>query len=359
MIFKKYLVVVPGIILAFVLYTLSEALNNIISIELLGYKKSPISTAMIAIIVGIVLGNIFRMREELLLGLDFTQKYILKLGIVCLGIQLKPFDFLKFGSVAIPLIIICIISVLIIVKLLIKKLKISTRMAYLISIGSTVCGTTAIIATAPIINASKGEVTYAIANMTVFGIISMLIYPYFANIYFDGDPLFVGLFLGTAIHETSQVAAAGLIYDQQFNSPETLNVATVTKLIRNTFLVIMIPLFAFLYNRNTAKTKNYSLLDIFPYFVLGFIGMIIFRNIGDQFFLSEGERQIWQNLVLYIKDSAKIFLSMAMAAIGLSTNLKDLKSMGYKPFVVGFIAMVTVGLVTIITIKSFTQIFLQ
>ena len=77
--------------------------------------------------------------------------------------------------------------------------------------------------------------------MTVFGILAMLIYPYFANFYFEGDPMFVGLFLGTAIHETSQVAAAGLIYDQQFNSPETLNISTVTTLIRNTFLVIMIP----------------------------------------------------------------------------------------------------------------------
>ena len=170
--------------------------------------------------------------------------------------------------------------------------------------------------------------------------------------------MFVGLFLGTAIHETSQVAAAGLIYDQQFNSPETLNIATVTKLIRNTFLVIMIPLFAYLYNRNETKTKNYSLLNIFPYFVLGFIGMIIFRNIGDQLFLSESSQFIWQNLILTIKDSAKVFLSMAMAAVGLSTNLKDLKSMGYKPFVVGFIAMVTVGLVSIITMKAFTELFL-
>ena len=358
MLLKKYLVIIPGIILAFVLYTLSQGLNNIIGIELLGYSKSPISTAMIAILLGIVLGNIFKMREGFLLGIDFTQKYILKLGIICLGIQLKPFEFLKFGTIAIPLIIVCIISVLIVVKLLIKKLKISTRMAYLISIGSTVCGTTAIMATAPIIKATKGEVAYAIANMTVFGIISMLIYPYFANIYFNGDPLFVGLFLGTAIHETSQVAAAGLIYDQQFNSPETLNVATVTKLIRNTFLIIMIPLFAFLYNRNTAKTKNYSIIDIFPYFVLGFIGMIIFRNIGDQFFLNEDTRQIWQSSISNIKDSAKVFLSMAMAAIGLSTNLKDLKSMGYKPFIVGFIAMITVGLVSIITMQLFNNYFL-
>ena len=357
MLFKKYLVVLPGIILAFVLYTLSQGLNNIIGIELLGYNKSPISTAMIAILLGIALGNILKIRKGFLLGLDFTQKYILKLGIICLGIQLKPFEFLKFGTVAIPLIVVCIISVLIVIKLLIKKLKISTKMAYLISIGSTVCGTTAIMATAPVIKASKGEVAYAIANITIFGIISMLIYPYFANIYFNGESLFVGLFLGTAIHETSQVAAAGLIYDQQFNSPETLNIATVTKLIRNTFLVIMIPLFAFLYNRGKTKAKSYSLLDIFPYFVLGFIGMIIFRNIGDQIFLTESALQFWQNSISNIKSSAKIFLSMAMAAVGLSTNLKDLKSMGYKPFIVGFIAMITVGLVSIITMQLFDNYF--
>ena len=103
-------------------------------------------------------------------------------------------------------------------------------MSYLISVGSTVCGTTAIMAMAPVINAKKNEVSYAIANITLFGIISMLIYPYFANFYFNGESLFIGLFLGTAIHETAQVAAAGLIYDQQFNSPETLNISTVTKL---------------------------------------------------------------------------------------------------------------------------------
>ena len=276
---NKYLVFIPGIILAFVLYTLSQGFNNIIGIEFFGYEKSPISTAMIAILIGIFFGNAFQVREAFQKGLDFTREYILKLGIICLGIQLKPFEFLDFGKIAIPLIIICIISVLIVIKLLIKKLKIPTRMAYLISVGSTVCGTTAIMATAPVIKANKNEVSYAIANITLFGILSMLIYPYFANFYFDGQPLLVGLFLGTSIHETSQVAAAGLIYDQQFNSPETLNIATVTKLIRNTFLVIMIPLFAFLYNRNNSTKKNYSIVKIFPYFVLGFVGMIIFLQI--------------------------------------------------------------------------------
>jgi len=354
---KKYLVFIPGIILAFVLYTLSQGFNNIIGIELLGYNKSPISTAMIAIILGIFFGNAFEIRDGFQQGLDFTREYILKLGIIFLGIQLKPFEFLEFGKVAIPLIIICIVSVLIVIKLLIKKLKIPTRMAYLISIGSTVCGTTAIMATAPVIKANKSEVSYAIANITLFGILSMLIYPYFANIYFNGQPLLVGLFLGTSIHETSQVAAAGLIYDQQFNSPETLNIATVTKLIRNTFLVIMIPLFAFLYNRNKSKEKNYSIINIFPYFVLGFVGMIILRNMGDQFFIDIPNNN-WENTIDIIKSSSKIFLTMAMAAIGLSTNLKDIKNMGYKPFVVGFIGMATVGIVSLLTIETYVKFFI-
>ncbi len=352
MLYKKYLVIVPGIILAFVLYTLSQGFNNIIGIELLGYDKSPISTAMIAILLGMFFGNIFKVRDSFQKGLDFTREYILKLGIICLGIQLKPFEFLDFGKIAIPLIIVCIISVLIVIKLLIKKLKIPTRMAYLISIGSTVCGTTAIMATAPVIKANKSEVSYAIANITLFGIISMLIYPSFANFYFNGEPLLIGLFLGTSIHETSQVAAAGLIYEQQFNSPETLNIATVTKLIRNTFLIIMIPLFAFLYNRGQTNDKNYSIIGIFPYFVLGFVGMILLRNIGDEIYSSNYN---WVESVNYIKASSKIFLTMAMAAIGLSTNLKDIKNMGYKPFIVGFIAMLTVGIICILTIESYLR----
>tara|TARA_A100000164_G_scaffold63045_1_gene51724 strand:- start:425 stop:1498 length:1074 start_codon:yes stop_codon:yes gene_type:complete len=357
MFYKNYLVLLPGIVLAFVLYTLSQGFNNIIGIEILGYDKSPISTAMISILLGIFFGNFFSIRESFQKGLDFSRDYILKLGIICLGIQLKPFEFLDFGKIAIPLIIICIISILIVIKLLIKKLKIPTRMAYLISIGSTVCGTTAIMATAPVIKANKNEVSYAIANITLFGILSMLIYPYFANFYFEGNSLFIGLFLGTSIHETSQVAAAGLIYDQQFNSPETLNIATVTKLIRNTFLIIMIPLFAFLYNRGQRKERNYSILNIFPYFVLGFIGLIILRNIGDQIFSTYNEDS-WIKTIEFIQISSKIFLTMAMAAIGLSTNLKDIRNMGYKPFIVGFVAMLTVGIISISTIEIYVKFFI-
>ena len=349
----------PGVALALIFCLFSQGINNVIGIEIFQNSKSPISTVMIAILLGIIMGNAFTPRPGMMVGLDFTQKYILKLGIIFLGIRLSFSEFIKFGAIAIPLIIICILSVLILVKLLIKKVPISSRMSYLIAIGTSVCGATAIVATAPVINAKKTEVAYAIANITLFGVIAMLIYPYFAEWYFDDNALQTGLFLGTAIHETSQVAAAGLIYDQQFNNPETLNVATVTKLIRNTFLVILIPLFAFLYNRGKFKDKNYSIISIFPYFVLGFIGMIFLRNLGDQFFSIENfdyeSNEIWKNFIGYIKSLATIFLTMAMAAVGISINLNELRSMGYQPFIIGLISAITVGIISLIYLETFTK----
>ena len=343
----------PGVTLALIFYLFSQGINNVLAIEIFGTVKSPISTVLIAILLGILMGNAFTPRPGMMIGLDFTQQYILKLGIIFLGIRLSFEEFVKFGTIAIPLIIVCIIGVLILIKLLIKKVPISSKMSYLIAIGTSVCGATAIVATAPVINAKKTEIAYAIANITLFGVIAMLAYPYFAEWYFNENEIKSGLFLGTSIHETSQVAAAGLIYDQQFNSPETLNVATVTKLIRNTFLVIMIPLFAFLYNRGDVKNKKYSIFDIFPYFVLGFIGMILFRNVGDQIFLNDNNNNLmWEKLIEYFKILATAFLTMAMAAVGISINLNELKSMGYKPFIVGLIAAVTVGLISLIYIET-------
>jgi len=349
----------PGVTLALIFFLFSQGINNVLAIEIFGTSKSPISTVLIAILLGILMGNAFTPRPGMMVGLDFTQQYILKLGIIFLGIRLSFEEFIMFGSIAIPLIISCIVGVLILIKLLIKKVSISSKMSYLIAIGTSVCGATAIVATAPVIKAKKTEIAYAIANITLFGVIAMIIYPYFAEWYFNKDEVKAGLFLGTSIHETSQVAAAGLIYDQQFNSPETLNVATVTKLIRNTFLVIMIPLFAFLYNRGEVKGEKYSIFDIFPYFVLGFIGMILIRNLGDQIFSNQNENyQIWVNLIEYAKILATTFLTMAMAAVGISINLSELKSMGYKPFVVGFIAAITVGFISLIYIETLSKFFI-
>jgi len=233
-------------------------------------------------------------------------------------------------------------------------------MAALIAVGTSICGASAIVATAPAINADKEEVTYAIANITLFGVLAMFFYPFLANYIFQGNEYAVGLFLGTAIHETAQVAGAGLIYAEQFNAPEVLDIAAVTKLVRNTSMLIIIPLIAFMYHKNlkTAENiNNISIFSMFPFFILGFIAMGIIRTTGDITLQSSGSSfgvlgaNEWVATISFIKQTAEISLAIAMASLGLSTNLKSLASLGVRPFYLGFIAATSVGIVSFLTIK--------
>jgi len=229
----------------------------------------------------------------------------------------------------------------------------------LIAVGTGICGASAIVATAPAIDAKKEEVTYAIGVITVFGIIAMLSYPFLAHFIFDGDELFIGLFLGTSIHETAQVAGSGLIYSTQFDSPKTLDIATVTKLVRNTCMVIVIPVVSYMYYRNQkdkSQANKTSILNIFPFFIFGFIGMGILRTIGDygientNYAFMLFEISVWEQIIELIKTSAEYLLAIAMAAVGLSTNISSLRSLGLKPLYVGLITAVSIGILSIASI---------
>jgi uncharacterized integral membrane protein (TIGR00698 family) len=212
-------------------------------------------------------------------------------------------------------------------------------MGSLIAVGTSICGASAIVATSPAINADKEEVAYAIANITIFGIIAMFLYPFMAYYLFSGDELASGLFLGTSIHETAQVAGAGLIYAEQFNSPKTMDIATITKLVRNVSMIIVIPTISYMYLRNNIGENNSkpSIISMFPIFIIGFILMGLIRSIGD--YGIQNSNSI-----------AEYSLAIAMAAVGISTNLVSLKSLGIRPFYVGFSAACCVGIVSYIGI---------
>ena len=348
--------IITGVLLTLLVALSAQQLSHYIGENLLGYKKSPISAVIIAIIIGMFLGNLFPWFVNIEKGFEFVAKFVLRLGIILLGIRLSFSELLAFGIKAIPLVIICIVGILLIVKFFIKYLKVSEKMSYLISIGTGICGATAIIATAPVINAKKEEVAYAIANITIFGVLAMFLYPYLANILFDNQALPVGLFLGTAIHETAQVAASGLIYADQFANPEVINSSTVTKLVRNSFLVIFIPLIAHFYNSKNNPGQSYSVIKIFPFFILGFILFAVIRSVGDYYFVQNSstiiDKDSWKLIILTIKNYSELFLTMAMAAMGLLTNFSELKKLGARPFLVGLIAAISAGAI------SATYIFL-
>jgi uncharacterized integral membrane protein (TIGR00698 family) len=337
---------ISGIMLCIITAITAIYLSNYVGITLLEFKKSPLSPIIFAILLGLIINNMTIRLVKLESGFKFCIKYLLKLGIIFLGIRISLLDFVLYGSKSLIVVIPCILCTIILISLLKDKFDVSENLSLLIAVGTSICGATAIVALAPTINAKKTEITYAIANITVFGLLAMFIYPIVANLVFSND-LSIGLFLGSSIHETAQVAGSGLIYAEQYSREDVVGIAMLTKLVRNTLMVIVIPYLAHRSLSNNNTKPNVS--KIFPYFIIGFIVFGLVRTFGDYYFLTQNDSIInnWNLIIHYIKKLAEFLLIIAMAAIGYNTNFKYFKKLGIKPFYLGFIAASMVGLISI------------
>ena len=226
----------------------------------------------------------------------------------------------------------------------------------MIAAGTSICGVTAIVSVAPAIEADEREVAYAVANVVAFGLCGMLAYPYLAHAVL-GSSETIGLFLGTAVHDTSQVIGAALTYKQVYGDDVVLRVATVTKLTRNIFLAAVIPLLTWQHLRSTQAQiggvkKKTTWKALVPGFVIGFVLMAVVRTIGDATLESGAAFGIWtadswRSITTQLGDywASRILLGTAMAAVGLNTSFKVFKGVGLKPFAVGFAGAIVVGAV--------------
>ena len=328
-----------GIILCIITAHFAIILSNYFGTIVFGFEKSPMSPIIIAIVIGIIFSNInssFISRFKP--GYDFCVKRLLKLGIVFLGIRLSFIDLIQYGSKGLTVVIPCILITILLVGSLSNRFKISEKLSLLIAVGTSICGATAIAALAPSINAKKTEVTYAIANITIFGLFAMFFYPIISNSLFLNDSLSVGLFLGSSIHETAQVAGSAMIYSTQYQNQDVVEIATLTKLLRNTLMIFVIPYLA----QKTVlhKKKKNQIAEIFPYFVLGFIAFGLIRTMGDYFFV---DINYWKTFIKLTKYVAEFLLITSMSAIGYNTALRNFKELGLKPFTIGLIAALIVS----------------
>ncbi|MGI9232634.1 MAG: YeiH family protein [Woeseiaceae bacterium] len=342
--------VLPGLILALVLAFAGQYLSDFIGKDLMGLPKSPISAIMMAILLGIVIRNTLSLPAALQPGIRFGLVRVLRLGIVLLGIRLSLGEAGAIGLKALPVIVGAVAAALLVVTFLARRLGLSGKLGTLIAVGTSICGATAIVATAPTIAAKDDEVAYSVACITLFGVIAMLLYPFAGHWIFDADTFKSGLFLGTSVHETAQVAGAGLVYQQYYGDPRALDVATVTKLVRNLGMLLVIPLMSIVYHRNHADgTEPPKWYTMIPLFVIGFACMSLIRTVGDMGELAFGvfEPDTWKTIVSTTKEAAEICLAVAMAAVGLGTSIKGLKAIGLKPLGVGLFSAVLVGAVSI------------
>ena len=348
--FERLGQVVPGVALALGLAVVGDRLAFWLGTRLLGFEHSPISAVPVAVILGLIVRNTIGVPGVYEPGLKICIRLLLRLGIVLLGLRLSLATVGLVGLATLPLIAICIMSAMLTAWWLGRWLGLSRRLSALIAVGTSICGVSAIVAAAPTIDAEEDEVSYAVACVTLFGLLALFGYPFFAYWACAEQPQLAGVFLGTAIHDTAQVTGAALTYQEQFQAPEALSYATVTKLLRNTCMAVVIPLMAVIYHRSRTGSKGgMRWHQSVPLFVVLFVIAAALRTVGDL-----GDRAFgvlndddWNSTLSSANWLSGWCLMLAMVAVGLGTGLVKLRSLGWKPFAVGFATALVVGTVSL------------
>ncbi len=351
--------IIPGLGLAFGVVAVATLASTFLQYSL-SSTQNPISPILLAIVLGIAVRNSINLGKSFNPGIKFGMNSLLQFGIILMGIRLSIFSVLKIGVVAVGMVFVCIVAALGITMFLSKRIGISERLGILIAAGTSICGVSAIVATAPVIYADEEEISYAVATITIFGILATLIYPYLTEMVLGLSTAGAGFFIGTSVHDTSQVTATALIYDQIWSgiTPSGLtgvDIAITTKLVRNTFMAVVIPLLGLLYHKRTemgSKTRiKYT--KYIPLFVIGYLAMGGIHSLGDIIFGTDDKS--WLFVLRAVNSSATFVISVAVACVGLNTDFGKFKIHGYKPFVVGFSAALSVGLVSWLLIQLFNQ----
>ncbi|MDO4207223.1 MAG: YeiH family protein [Lachnospiraceae bacterium] len=301
----------------------------------LGKKFPIIGGPVIAILIGMIIALIWKSQGKAESGIKFTSKYILQAAVVLLGFGMNLNVVLQTGKQSLPIIICTIATSLVIAWVLNKVMKIPGNTSTLVGVGSSICGGSAIAATAPVINADDNEVAQSISVIFFFNVLAAILFPMFGKLIgFDttsGEAF--GIFAGTAVNDTSSVTAAASTWDSMWNlGTQTLDKAVTVKLTR-TLAIIPITLVLAIVRAKKAKKEGgtasvFSLKNSFPVFILYFILASVITTAA----LSAG---VSASVFSPLKELSKFCIIMAMAAIGLNSNVVKLIESGGKPILLG------------------------
>lgn len=329
--------VVPGLVLCAIIAVPSWFLGKLVPV---------IGSAVFAIVIGMIIA-FFRRPKWLDTGIRFTSKKILQASIVFLGFGMNFITVVQVGGDSILIIISTIATSLIVSFLLSKLLKIPANTATLVGVGSSICGGSAIAATAPVIRAKDSEVATSISVIFLFNVIAAFTFPAIGQALGMSDTGF-GMWAGTAINDTSSVVAAGQSWESMTGDDTALQYATIVKLTR-TLAIIPITLALAVWQLIKAKKSagagtegfSFSFVKVFPWFVIFFLlAAVINTWLFPVMNLSS-------DVSTFLSNVGKFMITLAMAAIGLNTNVVKLVRSGWKPILMGFICWVAIACVSI------------
>ena len=301
-----------------------------------------ISEVLVAVLFGIVVANVIGLPKSTAPGIAFAVQRILRLGIILLGARLSLSAVVSIGVGALGLVVVCMTLALSVALLAGRVARLPPRLALLIGVGTAVCGNSAIIATAPVIDAEEREVTFAVATITLFGTLAVFLYPLVGFALGLTDQAF-GVWSGVAVNDTSQVVAASAAF-----SAAARDVATVVKLVRNALMAPLIVLIAWWWERHAPIRTGAVARGVrkaIPLFVLGFLALVALRSTG----------LIDASLAARVDVVATFCILLALSGVGLGTRVGQMRSMGLTPFYVG---LGTAALLAALSLAAITGLHL-
>ncbi|WP_088240311.1 YeiH family protein [Calothrix rhizosoleniae] len=324
--------ILAGLLLASGIALLAEYLHKIPSLSLF-------SSLILAIIFGILVKNTIGVPKIFQPGITFSLKRILRLSIILLGLRLSLPQVIAVGPTGLAIVLVTLVTTFVFTCWLGRQLGVNQRLTKLIAAGTSICGASAIVATNGVVESKDEDVAYAVAIVTIFGTMSMLLYP-LLPVIFQITPQEFGIWCGVSIHETAQVIAAA------FQGGEVSGeLATIAKLSRVIFLVPIVLSLGFLStnsNRKSQAAKKLNKLPI-PWFVFGFIALMLLNSINI----------FPQTMKASVIEINHFLLAISMAGMGLKTSIFEIKKAGVKPLYLGAAAWLFISIFSFSLIKTF------
>ena len=322
--------IIPGFGAACLLAFVARYIESLLPIHIIG-------ASVIALLLGMLI-NSFCKPTWLAPGLKFTSKKILKLAIILLGASLSVNVILSVGKMSLMVMVFTLLTCFGGGYLVGKALGLNWKLSNLISAGTGICGGSAIAAIAPVIDAEDKDIAYAMSATFLFDMAMIVLFPIMGR-WMGLSDMAYGLWAGTAVNDTSSVVAAGYAFSEGAG-----DFATMVKLTRTLSIIPTVLVFTFINLRlkkkqsiNTTAGKKVNIMKLFPWFIVGFIGLAIINSMG----------YIPANVSACAKDISKFLMVSALAAIGLGTSFKEVRKSGFAPMMHGFIISALVVVVAI------------
>ena len=331
---KKIFSFFPGVLLALGIAAIARVLEYFetkAGLHIIG-------ASVIALFIGMLVNAFYKPNKVTAPGIKFTSKKLLKFAIILLGASLNIATVLTVGRFSLTVMVFTLFTCFGLGAIIGKAMGLNWKTSSLINAGTGICGGSAIAAIAPVIEADDTDIAYGMSATFLFDTIMIVIFPLLGQWMGLSDAAF-GLWAGTAVNDTSSVVATGYAFSEAAG-----DFATMVKLTRTLSIIPAVLVFAAInlhlkkkQNANSESKVKVSIKSIFPWFILGFLGMSALTSFN----------LLPLNLVSIMKDLSKFLMVAALAAIGLNTDFKKLCKSGARPMFHGFIVSLLVVLVAI------------